>query len=43
LRFGDALDLAWRRNAAGAYVTDHGGDNPWDSLPSVPPPREGHP
>ena len=43
LRFGDALDLAWRRNAAGAYVTDHGGDNPWDGLPSVRSPREDHP
>jgi hypothetical protein len=31
--FGDAYWLASRRNAGLAYVTDHGGDNPWDRLP----------
>lgn len=32
--FGDAYWLASRRNAGLAYVTDHGGDNPWDRLPT---------
>lgn len=31
---GDALVLAARRHAGGAYVTDHGGANPWDRLPT---------
>lgn len=29
-----AVDLAVRRNAGFVYVTDDGGANPWDSLPS---------
>jgi hypothetical protein len=32
--FGDAFWLAARRNAGCVYVTDHGGANPWDGLPS---------
>jgi len=31
--FGDAFLLATRRRAGCVYVTDHGGDNPWDRLP----------
>ena len=31
--FGDAFLLAARRRAGCVYVTDHGGDNPWDRLP----------
>lgn len=31
--FGDAYLLAARRRAGCAYVTDKGGDNPWDRLP----------
>jgi Spherulation-specific family 4 len=33
--FGDAYLLATRRRAGCVYVTDHGGDNPWDRLPGV--------
>lgn len=40
---GDALDLASKRNAGGAYVTDHAGDNPWDHLPGAPPDPENVP
>ncbi|HYB87331.1 MAG TPA: spherulation-specific family 4 protein [Streptosporangiaceae bacterium] len=32
--FDDAYLLAARRNAGCAYVTDRGGANPWDGLPS---------
>jgi hypothetical protein len=32
--FRDALWLAARRNAGGAYITDRGGANPWDGLPA---------
>ena len=32
--FSDAFWLAARRNAGCAYVTDHGGANPWDGLPA---------
>lgn len=32
--FSDAVWLAARRNAGSAYITDHGGANPWDRLPS---------
>lgn len=32
--FGDAIWLAARRNAGCAYVTDQGGANPWDRLPT---------
>jgi spherulation-specific family 4 protein len=32
--FGDAFLLAARRRAGCVYVTDHGGDNPWDRLPA---------
>ncbi len=32
-RLGDAYALAASRRAAGTYVTDHGGDNPWECLP----------
>lgn len=38
---GDALDLAARRNAGGAYVTNQSGPNPWDHLPGGPPERTG--
>lgn len=31
---GDALALAVRRHAGCAYVTDHGGANPWERLPA---------
>ncbi len=31
--FGDAFLLATRRRAGCVYVTDNGGDNPWDRLP----------
>jgi hypothetical protein len=31
--FGDAFLLASRRRAGCVYVTDHGGENPWDRLP----------
>src|SRR6266581_3870236 len=31
--FGDAFMLATRRRAGCVYVTDNGGDNPWDRLP----------
>jgi hypothetical protein len=31
--FGEALWLAGRRRAGCAYITDHGGANPWDRLP----------
>lgn len=31
--FGDAYLLAARRHAGCVYVTDKGGDNPWDRLP----------
>ncbi|MBO0823132.1 MAG: spherulation-specific family 4 protein [Actinobacteria bacterium] len=31
--FGDAYLLAARRHAGCVYVTDNGGDNPWDRLP----------
>jgi hypothetical protein len=31
--FGDAYLLAERRHAGCVYVTDKGGDNPWDRLP----------
>jgi hypothetical protein len=31
--YGDAFMLAARRRAGCVYVTDHGGDNPWDRLP----------
>jgi hypothetical protein len=37
---GDALDLARKRNADGAYVTNQAGDNPWDHLPGDPPDPE---
>jgi len=30
---GEALALARRRNAANAFVTNHGGSNPWRRLP----------
>jgi len=33
--FGDAYLLATRRRAGCVYVTDHGGDNPWDRLPGA--------
>lgn len=33
--FGDAYLLAARRHAGCAYVTDNGGANPWDRLPST--------
>jgi hypothetical protein len=33
---GDALDLARRRNAGGAYATNQAGENPWDRLPGDP-------
>ncbi len=29
-----AIDLAARRNVGYGYVTDDGGDNPWDPLPT---------
>jgi hypothetical protein len=32
--FGDAFLLAARRRAGSVYVTDHGGENPWDRLPT---------
>lgn len=32
--FGDAFSLATRRKAGCAYVTDHGGVNPWERLPT---------
>jgi Spherulation-specific family 4 len=32
--FGDAFLLAARRRVGCVYVTDHGGDNPWDRLPA---------
>jgi Spherulation-specific family 4 len=32
--FSDAFLLAARRRAGCVYVTDHGGDNPWDRLPA---------
>jgi hypothetical protein len=32
--FRDAYWLAARRNAGCVYVTDNGGDNPWDRLPA---------
>ena len=32
--FRDAFWLAARRNAGSVYVTDHGGANPWDRLPT---------
>jgi hypothetical protein len=31
--FGDAFQLAARRRAGCIYITDKGGDNPWDRLP----------
>jgi Spherulation-specific family 4 len=34
-RVGDAYALAARRHAGGAYVTDHGGTNPWEYLPAA--------
>lgn len=37
---GDALDLARKRNAGGAYVTNQAGDNPWDHVPGDPPDLE---
>jgi hypothetical protein len=35
--FGDAFWLAARRHAGCAYVTDHGGANPWERLPAGQP------
>ena len=31
--FEDAFMLATRRRAGCVYITDNGGDNPWDRLP----------
>jgi hypothetical protein len=37
--FGQAFLLAIRRRAGCAYITDHGGANPYDRLPSAGPAR----